>query len=166
MRTAWCREHTDELIKNCGLSKAEAAKMKKASEFEVSHPAFADCTSATIYEIIAITDPYVLKKTLLEAEKILRVKKPNSSEFLKKRLGVREIRAIIDKHKVESPNKKTRQKAIAKQSKPDYLKVQISLEQDEQIVVKNIIELGYAETNSDALKVAIKWAAKRIADGM
>jgi hypothetical protein len=162
MRTQWCREHVDELVEYCGMGKAEATKTKKAAAFCDKHPAFMDCATSTIAEIIAITDPYVCKKTLLEAERILRVKKPHSSEFLKKKFSVYEIRSIIDKYKAESPNGKIRTKALEKQAKPNYLKVQVSLEQNERVVVENLIKRGYATSNSDALRVAIKWAATKI----
>jgi hypothetical protein len=157
MRTQWCREHADQLVEKCGMSLSEAIKSKTAVGFCKEHPAFMDCATNTIIAITKISDSIVKNKTIADAERILRIKKPDGVGFLREKLSLREIQAIISKYESVSTGKRVKKPKTT-------TKVSLTLEQKELDSMRMIIDGGYATTIPDAVKVAILWANVKLTE--
>lgn len=173
MRSQWCRQNIQKVIEECGLSQASGEALKNAAKFCEINPEFAKCPTSVITRILSIKDTNVRKGTLQEAKKTLRRKTPTGG-FITDRFTEPEIRRIIAKHQLlvtgtTAPNVSKTHRAKPKKgqnvSKSRILTIDV-LEKEDLNTIRSIITLDYAVDEYAAIKVAIKWAAERIAVGM
>jgi len=173
MRTQWCREHIDEVEANCHLSKEAVRKVKKAAVFCAKYPAFTECPTNVLDEILKIKGLSALKAVLAETIPVLTRRKPDGS-WVKERFSLPEIKKIISKHQlraiVEEKPKKRGPKRKQKSSLPEALSksrtlVEVVMDENTKTIASDMILLNYAVDEYEAMTTAFSWAAERIAKG-
>lgn len=98
MRSAYCREHIDKTVVECGLSDNTLYQVKQAAEFEVAHPEFdfSNCGTESILAVKRIKDPEVQNRTIEEMIRRRNQVDKNGNRTHSEKFTEKEIRDIIN----------------------------------------------------------------------
>lgn len=150
MRSAYCREHIDKTVMECGLSENTRYQVKQAEEFEKEHPEFdfSNCGTETILAVKRIKEPEVQKQTIAEMIKARNAidpktgKEAHASKFTEK-----EVKEITSRA----------QKIVAEMKEKENLRLAEEARKAKEEVAANVAPLPAIHTKAvDVIQVVKK----------
>lgn len=150
MRTQDCREAMEKVAETCGISKRTINVTDPITNLckEKGNAPLRSCATAALEPLTKIKDRIIQRKVISEINRILTQRNDKTGDFIKKRLTLSEIEAIITKYQ---PIKKS------------VKQVRYRLTKQHQTIIKRTISLNYAPDERAAFNLVFKWAAEHIA---